>query len=421
MSPPLDTEIVQGLASACPAGCGARLALLEASGVQLEVCGGCKGLLLDGAALVRLAGISDVEGATQARGDEAMPAACLRCNTQNWRARAVPGAARAGLWCCGTCGMVWLVAGELERLREQAIAARRQARRAGRAAAAAAVAADVPALGAVEPLASVRTPAAHGQDEPADRVSFERGLGNRLGPPAALGLALVFCSTGAGSFWGALAAMPLHELGHAAASWLSSRFAVPLPFFTVWHQDQSLLFGLGVATVIGWFGWHCRREQRRFGLVLALGLLATQVSLSWLVPARLTSMLQIMGGALGEIVLGALMLVAFHFPLPDRLRWDFWRWPALLPASLSLARASLLWARAARDVRHIPWGSAIGSEADGDMNRLVHDFGWRPAALAEFYLYAAITSLFALALTQAWMWRRRRAAGLPLGLAERRL
>jgi hypothetical protein len=124
------------------------------------------------------------------------------------------------------------------------------------------------------------------------------------------------------------------------------------------------------------------------------------------VPARLTSMLQILSGALGEIVIGALVLMTFHFPLPDRLRWDFWRWPALMPASLCLAQSLLLWSRAVHDVRQIPWGSAIGSEADGDMNRLVASFGWKPAALATFYLTAGITSVAALVLTQAWMWRR---------------
>jgi hypothetical protein len=246
--------------------------------------------------------------------------------------------------------------------------------------------------------------------EPFDRVSFEHGVGNWLAAPVALVLALLFCTTPTGRFFGSLVAMPFHELGHALTSWLSSRFAVPLPFFTVWNDRQSVPFGLVVAAIIGAFGARSWREERRFGVALAGVLLVLQLGLSWLVPARLTLMLQILGGALGEIVLGALVLVAFHFPLPDRLRWDFWRWPALVPGSLCLANALLLWSRASRDVRHMPWGAAIGNESDGDMNRLVNGFGWRARELSSFYLKVALASVAVLALAQLWAWYRARRA-----------
>jgi Zn-finger nucleic acid-binding protein len=409
--------------SLCPACPGGPLTLVEATpGVEVELCRACRGMLVDAPVLVSLAGLNDsmgldVEAATEPRGGGATLGPCLRCNTHNWQTRAVPGAAGAGLLWCGTCSMVWLLAGELERLREWVIAERWRAR----------AGASLGPAGGAAPGASVPVPSDAGEGdrerprapdaaqgpasiEPADRISFEHGLGNVLGAPLGLGLGLLFCSTAAGRFFGALVGMPFHELGHALASWLSSRFAVPLPFFTVWHEEQSVPFGLGVAAVLVWLGWHSWHERRRFGLVLALCLLVLQVGLSWFVPVRFTSMLQILSGGLGEIVLGALVLIAFHFPLPDRLRWDFWRWPALLPASLCLAHALVLWSRAVRDVRHIPWGAAIGSAADGDMNRLVQSFGWSPAALATFYLGAGITSLAALSLTQAWMWRRQHRA-----------
>ncbi len=117
-------------------------------------------------------------------------------------------------------------------------------------------------------------------------------------------------------------------------------------------------------------------------------------------------MLQILGGALGELVLGALLLIAFHFPLPDRLRWDFWRWPALLPGAVCFGQAALLWIRSAGDASQVPWGAAIGDESDGDMNRLVRDFGWSAAELTSFYLKVAALSALALGLAYAAAWRR---------------
>jgi hypothetical protein len=384
--------------SECPVCCTEPLVELEvAEKTRVELCRVCKGMLLDAEVLAQLAGGSNIEASTEPRVGSLTLRACLRCNTDSWQARSIPGA-EPGLYACGVCGMLWLLPGELDRLRALWLAERRRAR-------------------VLAPELTVRAPAGPGASpplgavlEPFDRVSFERGTGNWLAAPVALVLALLFCTTGTGRFFGALIGMPFHELGHALASWLSSRFAVPLPFFTVWHEEQSALFGLVVAAIITAFGARSWLEQRRFGVALAVVLLALQVGMSWLAPTRLTSMLQILGGALGEIVLGALVLVAFHFPLPDRLRWDFWRWPALAPGAISLAHALLLWSRAARDVRHLPWGSAIGDESDGDMNRLVNGFGWRASELVAFYLKAAVVSVVLLAVAQTWAWRRARRA-----------
>ena len=421
--------------SDCPACRAEPLVELEAApGACVELCRACRGMLLDLETLERLAG-GDCDAAMVPHPSEPALGPCLRCNTTSWETRELLGAEGPALYVCGVCRMVWLLPRQLERLRERVLSERRRtrtARAAGAtsadpAASAAAVEqrdersvdaslASGPSLspasdGGVQPAAIGMAVAPRLADlEPFDRVSFEHGTANWLAAPVALVIALLFCMTSTGRFFGSLVGMPFHELGHALTSWLSSRFAVPLPFFTVWHDRQSVLFGLVVAASIGAFGVRSWLEQRRFGVALAGVLLVLQLGLSWLVPARLTLMLQILGGALGEIVLGALVLVAFHFPLPDRLRWDFWRWPALAPGSLCLANALLLWFRAARDVRHMPWGAAIGDESDGDMNRLVNGFGWRARELASFYLKVALASVVVLALAQVWAWYRARRA-----------
>ena len=94
-------------------------------------------------------------------------------------------------------------------------------------------------------------------------------------------------------------------------------------------------------------------------------------------------MWQILSGALGELLLGAFLLVAFHFPLPDKIRWDFWRWVAIIPGALCFTHAMKLWRTVASDVSQMPWGSALGNDSDGDMNRLVQQFGWGANELAD--------------------------------------
>ena len=392
--------------------------------LSIELCRSCKGMLVDGEDLRRLAGSEDLDASTVSSVGTLALGPCLRCSTQSWQARSIVGVEPALVYACGACGLVWLLPGALERLRTHAASERWRARRPARSTnaaiepaptldAASSSGTGAPTAAALDPFAPTRLDATGtgvAEPEPFDRVSFERGTANWLAAPTALVLALSFCHTGLGGFFGPLVAMPFHELGHALTSWLSSRFAVPLPFFTVWHEQRSVPFGLAVAVAIGAFGVRSWLERRRFGVTLALLLLVCQLALSWLVPARFTLMLQILGGGLGEIVLGALVLVAFHFPLPDRLRWDFWRWPALVPGSICLAHALVMWSRAVKDVRYMPWGAAVGDESDGDMNRLVNIFGWRAKALSSFYLKAALLSVAVLVAAQAWAWHRSRRA-----------
>lgn len=391
--------------SNCPACRAEPLVELDAApGARVELCRACKGMLLDCDTLDRLAG-GGCEAVSAPCPAEHDVGPCLRCNTASWECRALLGAAQPAFYVCGVCRMVWLLARQLEPLGARARAERLRERAATRE--------PPPGLAVPTPVPVPVLDTNAAPPEPFDRVSFESGVANWVAAPSALILALAFCATTTGRFFGSLVGMPFHELGHALTSWLSSRFAVPLPFFTVWHDRQSVLFGLLVAAIIAAFGVRSWLEERRFGMSLAATLLLLQLGLSWLVPPRLTLMLQILGGALGEIVLGALLLIAFHFPLPDRLRWDFWRWPALVPGSICLGNALLLWSRAARDVRQMPWGAAIGDESDGDMNRLVNGFGWRARELASFYLSIALASIVALALAQVWAFHRYRRALPP--------
>lgn len=370
-------------------------------GVTVELCHGCKGMLVDERAFEQLAGACELGTLADDGVALAGLGPCLRCNTANWQWRALGGEVGAGLGMCGTCGMIWFQAGELDRLQRHLLAEKRRARRM-----------STSAPTAVEAPPPVPKPVPRRDGEAFEPISFDEGVGNRLGTPLALAFGLAFGATGAGQFFGSLVSMPFHELGHALASWLGSRFALPLPFFTIWSIDQSLPFGLVLASLLGGFGYHSLREGQRFGLVIAGALLAAQLWLSCFVSARASLMCQILGGGLGEIVLGGLVLVAFHFPLPARLRWDFWRWPALLPGGVCFGHAALTWLAAARDARRIPWGSAIGDESDGDMNRLVNGFGWSAAELSRFYLGAVCLSALVIGAAYALALGRWRAQGM---------
>lgn len=355
------------------------------TGVVIQLCEQCRGLWLDADELRDVVGAIELDELTETRIPE-VTELCPVCTGVALRPRGLSSSKAARLGTCPNCRGIWLAGGAVALL-EREHARRRDSARTARL---------------------VVAPAVTAPRFDESRSSFELGLENAIGVPMALVLAWVFCATSIGGFVARLGAMPFHELGHALASWLTARPALPLPFFTFWWSEQSFFAGLIFLGVLGWFGVHSWLERRTFGVVLAGALFGAALIGSLLLDAETSSMLQILGGALGEIVFGALLLVAFHFPLPDWLRWDFWRWPALVPAALCYVQALLLWLQASSDAQYLPWGSAVGGASDGDMNRLVDGFGWTPLGLAHFYLVATITAGFGIAIAYSLALRRVR-------------
>lgn len=361
------------------------LSAYEASpGIQVELCSHCRGLFLDRHEIRELVGQGSLAKATEvvpvSLGEE-VGARCPKCIEPAMQPLRVRGAPNVESWQCRSCGGLWLGDGAFFALAR----ALRTPQAPPSAATAPATIATVQSTGLVH-----------------SRSRYDEGLENLIAVPLALVLSGLFCSTSLGRLLASLVGMPFHEIGHAAASWLSSRVAIPLPFFTFWYDDQSLLMGALVAGSLGWLMLHTYRERNWFMLGASSTVLVAWAVITFAVPRSQTLMWQILAGGWAEIVLGAFLMVAFFFPLPDRFRWDFWRWVALLPAALTLTHATLLWRTVAIDVSQMPWGSAIGSDSDGDMNRLVQQFSWNANELAHFYLHTAYVSLAALAIAFAY-------------------
>ena len=364
------------------------LAGYEASpGVNVELCAQCRGLFLDRNEIRELVGRGSLAKATEVvpvslGGEVGMR--CPKCVDPAMQPLRVKGAVDVGSWQCRSCGGMWLGDGAFFEL-------------------ARALRTSLPSPRVLAPLTvSHSPPVFKGSGLTHSRSQYDQGMENLIAVPLVMLLSWLFCSTHFGRLMASLVGMPFHEVGHAAASWLSSRIAIPLPFFTFWYDDQSVFMGLVVAVVLGWLLLHTYREKNWF----MLGSTAV-VSLAWavitfLIPPSRTLMWQILAGALGELVIGGILLAAFHFALPDRLRWDFWRWIALIPAALCFTQATMLWRTVSADVSQMPWGSAIGSDSDGDMNRLVQQFHWNANELADFYLNIAYLGLTALAIAYTY-------------------
>jgi hypothetical protein len=100
----------------------------------------------------------------------------------------------------------------------------------------------------------------------------------------------------------------------------------------------------------------------------------------------------IFAGQARAIVLPALVMLAFYQPLG--WRWDFWRYPVVVVAAVGFVHALFLWVGVARGTTVMLHGSAVGDDAEGDMERLVREFSWTTASLARSYVALALACLF---------------------------
>ncbi|MGB5374841.1 MAG: zf-TFIIB domain-containing protein [Polyangiales bacterium] len=391
----------------CPSCVSMPLSGYEASpGVEVELCAECRGLYLDRHEIRELVGRGSLSRATDvvpvSLGEE-VGMRCPKCVDPAMQPLGIKGAPEAGCWQCRACGGMWLADGAFFAL-------------------ARALRTSLPVPPIVRPMVSEAPSLPRGPRLTHSRSRFDEGLENLVAVPVVLLLSWWLCSGNFGGLLSFMVSMPFHELGHAAGSWLSSRIAIPFPFFTFWYDDQSILMGLIVAGVLGWLLFHTYREKNRFMFGSVSVVTFAWFVITFLVSPTRTLMWQILSGALGELVFAGFILIAFHFPGPDRFRWDFWRWVALIPAAVCFTHALMLWHGASTDVSQIPWGSALGSESDGDMNRLVAQFGWKAPELAGFYLnvgYFGVTALAAAYAYSAYRLVQRKRGQSPFSLFRR--
>ena len=266
------------------------------------------------------------------------------------------------------------------------------------------------------PLPSSRPKSAAESEERqlvGDRLSFEEPWILLLALPCALLLSYAVSLSELGRLVLYPVQLQFHELGHALFAWLSSRSALPLPFgFTFWRIEQSRFTGACMLFLLGVLAYRGYLERRKFALALSGALLVAFVVLSLVVSPDTSLMLMLVGGIAGEFILSCMVLVAFFFPLPDRLRWDFFRFVLLLPAAGTWVASARLWLDVSRGLRPLPMGSILGTTGDGsgDLDRLIAQHGFTPASITHLYLSLAGLTATILALTYGWFALRGLAA-----------
>jgi Zn-finger nucleic acid-binding protein len=336
------------------------------SGASVRRCPRCRGIFCDRGGLAELLEVTRDhpliawESPAPTRSDKSCPACG---DTYLFAVR--PSVERdLAVGHCAACDGIWVDGGALPRLRALAAAPRARA------------------------LPTAATPNIDLAKEPGNRFVFDDPWVNGLSLPFAFLGAWIAHATFLKWILSLVVNMPLHELGHATAAWLSGHFAVPLPFFTsTGPAERSVLVASTLTTFLLAIVLAGRREDRRYLVWLGGAALALQAILTLVVANWRTLRLITWSGCGGEIVLGTLLVVSFHYRLPDKLRWDFMRYVALAFGAYALVHAVSFWFDVSRRHEALPYGSALGGGDDpnGDMNHLV-GWGTKPDDVAAVYL-----------------------------------
>ncbi len=229
----------------------------------------------------------------------------------------------------------------------------------------------------------------HAPEEPAerfDRLSFDTPFSHRFALPSAFVIAIVINATPFVFFF-----VPLHvwthEFGHATVAWLSGRRALPLPFgWTSVQFDRSTIVYIALAFLLAVLFHTAWRERLRWAMGLAGAFLLLQFYMTWMVSPLTIELWITFGGIGGEFYLSAFLMAAFYFPMPDRWRWDFWRYPVLVIAASTFWDSFIQWHRIRAGEAQIPWGSIFGEgDAGGDMNTLAFQYGWGSERIIDTY------------------------------------
>ena len=215
--------------------------------------------------------------------------------------------------------------------------------------------------------------------------------------PAALLVAYLAAGSGLPGVAAGMLAMVVHESGHAIASWLTGRWAIPMLWVTMHGETRSWAVILSVTAAIlcaGFLAW----KMNRWGWVCAAGavLLLQIVALNSRVPAEA---LIVFFGDGGALVLATILMAAFYAPHESKLyrSWGM-RWGLLVIGALAFMHVFRLWSG---PYENIPFGELEGVNLS-DPSLLTEMWGWSVIQLVDRYLVLAKICFAALAAVYIW-------------------
>lgn len=189
--------------------------------------------------------------------------------------------------------------------------------------------------------------------------------------------------------------IPLHEFGHALVAIMGGRLAFPIGSLIptagmalIGETRYPIISILVITSALLGARWGLHRKNLFITAMSSLLVLMT-INFSFLMSNEALENFISFSGIAGEFVLGAVLVLSFYFPMTQRYRWDFWRYPILLAGALSFTHAYVQWTHIKNRLWPMPMGTAVSvdgaQDPNGDLNRLLAN-GWSENLIIESYL-----------------------------------
>lgn len=188
--------------------------------------------------------------------------------------------------------------------------------------------------------------------------------------------------------------MGFHELGHAVAGWMSGQIAIPTYGFTLIFGESNAFYILFLATLV-FAIWRSKEGGYHYLMCILCLITLNALILRFVGGPEVRQMIFNIGGYAGELLLSTFFICGFYYKFPERLRWDFFRYPVVCIAFIVLFKSHMTWDRAKYSAGNLPMGGSILSETDkSDTEKLLESKYWTGRTLPSFLVKAHQVSFF---------------------------
>jgi hypothetical protein len=186
----------------------------------------------------------------------------------------------------------------------------------------------------------------------------------------------------------------IHEFGHAIMAWMSGIKATPLGFwtsgFTASGDEKSLFVFICFSFLLGTIGLNGLKLRKPFVTLFALFTIVLSMIFTWFTPMPKTIEFISFAGFGGEFILSTILIISFYYSFPEKIRWEYLRWPSLCIGLVTLIHNTQLWIKAYKLKSLTPFGAnyseaAVGN-TPGDLYRLMVDYDWAFNKFTKVYL-----------------------------------
>ena len=217
--------------------------------------------------------------------------------------------------------------------------------------------------------------------------------------------ALVFHAWGTGHFMQRTAlTMPLHELGHAVASWWSGFAAIPTLWKTMIPETRGLVAPVvvgAIAVALVYFGW---RAERIALWVTGLAVGAIAFAGNAMISTTTAHAMITFAGDGGAMVLGTLLAMTFFVGPDSKLRAGGLRYGLLAIGAAAFVDTFSTWWSARTNEDVIPFGEIEGVGLS-DPSKLHDVYGWTTSQLVGRYV--TLGAICLAALVACWLYAVR--------------